>query len=637
MDGRGQRRVLMPSEGFRVMRIVRLRIYGFRGVVAADIHLPAHAVLVGPTSVGKSTVIDALSLVCGRDQMVRDLTEHDFHGSSPTETSRIRIVATISEFKSNDPDEHDDWFRVHRGISKWWSHPRGTAAAQRSTEFTNLAVEIAFAARFDHATLEVERMRYFHDDDDMIDPFSDEGVNLVPGRLTATLGYFVVPASRNWDRLLSFSSEIFRKLVVTQGAMPAEEILRERDRLRSPTPRIEDTEPLKAVTSRINEEFGKLLPDQTRFELRITATDSQSVMTSLYPHFRYGSEVSLPSHRHGSGLLSLQTLIVLLEFGRARSEGGENFILAVEEPELHLAPGLQRRVVHRARTSALQTICTTHAPRVASFFDPTEILVLENERGNMRASPILKEKVNHTTSNAIRKLIDGRAQLIEALLHEFVIVPEGRSEFELFRLLVDSVELSAGPGSRDFALQFSATVGVAPTPDGHVATTFEMLTPLRRARVFPIVDGDDAGDGYIQELLDLDEPPTVILQWRPSESIEDVVGWIVAGLPNAKFLKLVAALPDEVTSDSVPSVVELIVLMKRKRTEGSGLKMDLVAYETICQFIADEASCIDRADTLLRGVLLAIKGDTSSGFRPDPRSTESTRVLRWSNATAATL
>jgi hypothetical protein len=360
-------------------------------------------------------------------------------------------------------------------------------------------------------------------------------------------------------------------------------------------------------------------------------------MTSLYPHFRYASEVSLPSHRHGSGLLSLQTLIVLLEFGRARSERGENFILAVEEPELHLAPGLQRRVVHRTRTSALQTICTTHAPRVASFFDPTEILVLENESGNIRANSILKEKVTHNTSNAIRKLIDGRTQIIEALLHEFVIVPEGRSEFELFRLLVDSVELSAGADCRDFALQFSATVGVAPTPDGHVAATFEMLAPLRRARVFPLVDGDAAGDGYVRGLLTLDEPPAVILQWRRSESIEDVVGWIVAGLPATKFIQLVASLPDEVTSASVPSVVELIMLMKRKRTEGSGLKMDLLAYETIFQFIADEASCMDRAGTLLSDILLAMKGDPSSGFGPDPRSTDATRVLRWSNATAAAL
>jgi putative ATP-dependent endonuclease of OLD family len=619
------------------MRVVRLRIYGFRGVVEADMLLPAHAVLVGPTSVGKSTVIDALSLVCGRDQMVRDLTEHDFYGSSPTEASRIRIVATVSDFNSNDPDEHDDWFRVHRGVPKWWSHGRGSTAAQRSTEFTNLAVELAFAARFDHSTLEVERIRYFHDDDDVTDPFLDDGVNTVPGKLAGALGYFVVPASRNRERLLSFTSEIFRKLVVAQGAMPAAEILQERDRLRSPNPRIEDTEPLRAVVSRINEEFGKLLPDPTQFELRITATDSQSVMLNLYPHFKYGSEVSLPSHRHGSGLLSLQTLIVLLEFGKARSESGENFILAVEEPELHLAPGLQRRVVHRTRMAALQTISTTHAPRVASFFDPTEILVLENTNGRMRATPILKEKVSYSTPNALRKLMESRAQLIEALLHDFVIVPEGRSEFEILRLLVDAVELSAGAEARDFVVQFAAIVGVAPTPDSPVSTTFEVIAPLRRAKVFPLVDGDDGGDGYVQALLALKEPPPVILQWRFSESIEDVVGWILAALPNEKFLQLVAALPDEATAETVPSVAELIVLMKRKRTAGSGLKMDLVAYETIVQFIAEDESCMDRAAALLRDILLAMKGDPLSGFEIDARSTASTRVLRWANATATAL
>jgi hypothetical protein len=93
-----------------------------------------------------------------------------------------------------------------------------------------------------------------------------------------------------------------------------------------------------------------------------------------------------------------------------------------------------------------------------------------------------------------------------------------------------------------------------------------------------------------------------------------------------------------VTPEAVPSVVELVALMKKKRSYGSGLKMDLVAYETIVQFIADDESSMERAATLLRDILLAMKGDASSGFRLDnARSTESTRVLRWANATATAL
>jgi putative ATP-dependent endonuclease of the OLD family len=65
------------------MHIVRLKISGFRGVRSADITLGRHAVLVGPNNSGKTTIIEALALLFGRDRLVRRLTEHDFHGSAP--------------------------------------------------------------------------------------------------------------------------------------------------------------------------------------------------------------------------------------------------------------------------------------------------------------------------------------------------------------------------------------------------------------------------------------------------------------------------------------------------------------------------------------------------------------------------
>ncbi len=56
------------------MHIVRLKISGFRGVRSADIVLGRHTVLVGPNNSGKTTVIEALALLFGRDRLVRRLT-----------------------------------------------------------------------------------------------------------------------------------------------------------------------------------------------------------------------------------------------------------------------------------------------------------------------------------------------------------------------------------------------------------------------------------------------------------------------------------------------------------------------------------------------------------------------------------
>src|SRR5689334_13112762 len=101
------------------MRISRLSIRGFRGISQADLQFGDHCVLVGPNNVGTTTVIEALALLFGRDRLVRDLTEHDFFGSAPTEQSRITIVATLTGFESDEPAQHREWFGAERGVEKW--------------------------------------------------------------------------------------------------------------------------------------------------------------------------------------------------------------------------------------------------------------------------------------------------------------------------------------------------------------------------------------------------------------------------------------------------------------------------------------------------------------------------------------
>lgn len=65
------------------MHIAKLEIENFRGIRQGEVRFSPHTVLVGPNNCGKTTVIEALALIFGRDRMIRRLTEHDFHGSNP--------------------------------------------------------------------------------------------------------------------------------------------------------------------------------------------------------------------------------------------------------------------------------------------------------------------------------------------------------------------------------------------------------------------------------------------------------------------------------------------------------------------------------------------------------------------------
>ena len=143
------------------MRVLALEIEGFRGIRQANIVFGRHTALVGPNGSGKSTVLDALSLTFGRTQLVRELTEHDFFGSSPSPATRFRLVATIGGFSTDEPDDHHDWFRDGRGVPKWWNAKSNKVEPQPSVDAKTLCVQVGLAARFDHEELKVEQLRYF--------------------------------------------------------------------------------------------------------------------------------------------------------------------------------------------------------------------------------------------------------------------------------------------------------------------------------------------------------------------------------------------------------------------------------------------------------------------------------------------
>ena len=169
------------------MKIAALNIENFRGIKSGKVAFRDHTVLVGPNNSGKTSIIEALALVLGRDRLIRDLTEHDFYGSNPQAVDRIKIVITITAFASEDFTALPDWFRDGRGVPVWFDPETGDVAPEKTHDRQTLACQIAFAARFERESLEVETARYFYDDEGL-DIFAEENFVSVPVSLIREIG-----------------------------------------------------------------------------------------------------------------------------------------------------------------------------------------------------------------------------------------------------------------------------------------------------------------------------------------------------------------------------------------------------------------------------------------------------------------
>jgi hypothetical protein len=527
-----------------------------------------------------------LALVLGRDRLVRSLTEHDFTGSQPAEADRISVVASITGFEPNDPGRHADWFRWGRGTIKWLDVDTGTVKPLRDKDSDLLTCQIAFVARFDHESLETLTVRYFYDAG--IDPFADDvAIETVPVELIRKIGFFLVPASRTWDRTISFGSELFRRVVSYVGGRPAAAVLAERTRLRTPQNPLEADDHLSELVGHINTDIAALLGRPTQLKLRLTTTDSEGILDSVFPHFAEGEDVPLPSRRHGSGLISLQTLILLMRFGQLRIATGDGFMMVIEEPELHVPPPLQRKLLRMMQTMATQTVVTTHSPTVASIPHPHEIQMVANFAGSLSVKPLAKGPLAADAQNPIRSLLlSGRDATIYALMHPTVLVPEGKLDAAWLRQLVKVVELGSNSHA-DLGLSFAHEVGAVPTADARAREVYEHLRDIHPS-VFCLFDGDEQGDNYTAAVCRSDPPPSLIIRWPLGWKIENVIGWIVDGDPAVMTGADLAAMGVPQTS------ADLVAAL------GTNLKTDEIVHGAIGDALVGSARCRRRIGSLMQ-------------------------------------
>jgi hypothetical protein len=250
---------------------------------------------------------------------------------------------------------------------------------------------------------------------------------------------------------------------------------------------------------------------------------------------------------------------------------------------------------------------------VAALADPKGVAVLRNDGGQLTSVPLLTSTLPADTPNSVRKLFQvNRVETIAALMHEFVLVPEGRTDYEWIGLLVRAVDLHQSWAAAD-ECRFDAFVGVIPTHDGAVLRTVEAMAPLH-PRVVAIVDGDAEGIGYAGALTAAGSPNSgVIIRWANGQILEDAVGWIIDADADACLGTI------QIDNPAITSA-ELVTRLKSENRDAGGLKKDTSSYETIAGAIGANEACCARARSLLNAIADLAKGLDNPLFAADANS-----------------
>jgi hypothetical protein len=570
------------------VRICHLEIKNFRGIKAGTVVFPDHSVLFGPNNVGKSTIIEALALLFERERLTRQISDWDFGGGSPRPESRFYIIGTITDFAAppnDEPENFPKWFLGDAARPVWWLPTVQSVSFEiERPAGAKLACQIALCVRYEEESCEFEPVRYFYHGH--CDPFTDT-ITKLPSSLLQELGLFLLPSNRQWDKLLTFGSSSFLKVLKSADAIPGSAVESLKKELRSLVTRIEDTAALKPVLEKAEEELRGflMLEGGGRLVYRPTSLDTNAVLQSLVPHILDSDGSLLPFARHGAGMVSLQAFLVVLAFAEHRNAEGKNFIFAAEEPELHLHPALHRRLANRIRSLSTQSIITTHSPLIAASYQAESSLFVRKTAGVLSVVPVRGLRTPVSSRNTVRNLYRKfREPFYEALMGAVVLVPEGESDFEWIRLWQRVAE-----ASDEVAAKCCLTpVSIIPTSEGAVVDTIAEMARFRGDAI-ALIDGDDEGNKYVASLEQAASRPAKIIRFGTAAAIECLSAWI---------LQPALAAPGPILSSILPPRRGL----KDLQDALVGRKDDRQLRENLCWEALETSACTIRAGTFLEDV-----------------------------------
>jgi len=410
------------------MRIVKIKIQNFRGIQYSELLLKNQCVIVGDNNTGKSTILEAIDLVLGPERMSRYpiIDEHDFFAGkyiSPSE-NEITINVEVIIVDLNDEQKIRFWDQI-----EWYNLDNNSLVEGPVEQTDDKNVVAALRVCF--------KGWYSEEDDDFLgetyfcSPVNEDGsLERFQKSDKQECGFLFLRTLRTGSRALSLEKGSLLDIILRLRELRPkmwEDVL---THLRGIAVAQDSESGITDILVHVQDAVRSFIPSDwvedprlkvstlTRMELRRVLT----VFMGTGSFDESGGEYSAPFQHQGTGTINTLVLSLLVMIAELKN----NVIFAMEEPEIAIPPHAQKRIINSVISNASQSIFTSHSPYVMEEFNPSQILVVKRESGQLTGV----EAAYPPTVKPKKYREEFRRRFCEGLLARRVLVVEGRTEFD---------------------------------------------------------------------------------------------------------------------------------------------------------------------------------------------------------------
>lgn len=400
------------------MHISRVEIKNFRNLVDFKVDLAEKAIVLGENGAGKTNFFEALRIALDPSYRVM-LSASDFSRGTPAYLgAKIEVHLWFSGF---DPANDIDLLACAHDCR-----------ISPETEPLQIKLSCVYQPRQNIQPAEATG----EDEYELIRYGGDDPSNLHSAtRFRSYVRLFLIPALRDIDRdMQSWRLSPMRRLLELMSLAQDSDFLKVAQKVADAGNDLQKIQPISQLQSQIRTLLSDIIDDASTVNptIGLLPSDPDAIQRLLTLFI----ETDLPLERASLGLSNVLYLTIQLVFfdmlrtHKKSSQSSHYTILAIEEPEAHLHPHLQRLVFSNVFKRNLSLLVSTHSSTIVSIAKPEWFVLFKpNGAGITAVSTSQIRRLDEKIRQDLSRFLD--ATRGEVVFSRAVILVEGDAEMFL--------------------------------------------------------------------------------------------------------------------------------------------------------------------------------------------------------------